>query len=180
MVIETPEVEVVVSGARNLPVEAGKQPIDRLALSRRRGASDPDLIHWIENAGLDLAIHHRKIPASDIDTQEVEQLVLDDRSADGSAGLDAVLRRVKRREGVLGVEAGATQKVKNIAVGFVGAALGDRVHHATHGASVFRGEIGADHLKFLYRVLRDLRLNARTAGILVIELLGVVVTIQQE
>ena len=118
MVIDAPEVEVVVSGARDLPVEAGKQRIDGLALRRRRGqaASDPDLINWIEDADLDLAIHHREIPASDIDAQEVEQLVLDDRSTDGSAGLDAVFGRIKRREGVLCVEPGAAQEVKNIAV----------------------------------------------------------------
>src|SRR5580704_5377752 len=114
MVIDTPEIEVVVSGARNLPVEAGKQTIDGLALRRRRGASDPDLINGIEDADFDLAIHHREIPASDIDAQEVEQLVLNDRSTDGSAGLDAVFGRIKRREGVCCVEPGTAQEVKNI------------------------------------------------------------------
>ena len=80
----------------------------------------------------------------------------------------------------MGIEAGAAQEVERAAVKVVGAALGHRVHHAAHGAAVFRRDIRRHHLKLLHRVRRDLRLDARAAGVLVVELLGVVVAVEQE
>src|SRR5208337_1035182 len=84
------------------------------------------------------------------------------------------------RERIVCVKPGGTQEVKRTAVNLIAAALGDGVDHAAHGAAIFGGEVGGDYLEFLHRVGRDLRLDAGSSRVLVVELLGIIVAVQQE
>src|ERR1019366_8527737 len=180
VVIEFSESEIVVIGAWNLAEEAGQKCVDRVALRRSGGAANPLLRRSVDDTSLHIAVDHRELPVSYIRCEEVEELVLDDCPADGAAAFHPLFGRVKTGERVVRIEAGAAEVVETGPVNGVGAALRHRVDDAAHGAAVFRREIVGDNLKLLYGVRSQLGLYTGASGVLVIELFGIVVAVQQE
>ena len=191
VVIQFPQVQLLRQGARNLSPEARQQAVDSGALrgSGRRlhggagvgghAATVPGLGGAVDRGGVEAAGHGEVAPRH-FAAQEVEQLVLDDGPAHGAAKLVALLRGREGGERIARVEPGAAVEPEASAVDLVAAALGHGVDHAAHGAAVLGRKVRGHHLEFLHRVLRNLRGDARSAGVLVVVLLGGIGAVHQE
>ena len=83
---------------------------------------------------------------------EEEQLVLDDRAADGRAELVALqawaLRKRRAEQKAGGVQIGVAEKLVSGAVKLVGSRFHDGVHHRAAHASVFGAVIAGDDFEF--------------------------------
>src|ERR1700743_477983 len=173
---------MVVVRSRDLAEETRQQRVDGVALSGcgRETAADEALSRGVDDTVQHIAVRQRKIAVSQIEAEEVEQLVLDDGATDCAATLDALLARIEGRERVPGVETGAAEEVEAISVHRIPTAFGYRVDDTAHGAAVLGRIVVRDNLKLLNDFLRELRLDARAAGVLVIELLCVVIPVEQK
>ena len=124
-----------------------------------------------------VAIEHAADAAEAVVGEEVEELVLDDGAADRAAKLvllmdglgeqercGAVVQGLELVVGVERVERGVTQRVEEIAVDVVGAALGDGVDLAAGGLTELDGVVGGFGLELLDGVGRvDVRRTRGTA-----------------
>ena len=143
------------------------------AASRGRVRSPPvGLPLRVEQSGADVGRNDRILTALQFAVEEIEQLVLLDRTADAEAGLMTPIRRIDSlRRGVGRIQSSVAEEPVGGAVNRIGAAASDGIDHAARGAPVLRKEIAGDDLEFLDGVLRDV-IGARAAGVLVVKLVG--------
>src|SRR5206468_3027602 len=107
-------------------------------------------------------------------------LVLNNLSAGAGPKLVALLQWIDGGEGVLGVEFLIAEEPVSGAMELITSAARDCVHHAAGSVSELRRVVVGHNLKLLHGVLRNLRRDARSAGVLVVILIGRIVSIRQE
>jgi hypothetical protein len=106
----------------------------------RRGWDEPD------DAG------GRAANARALIAAEIEQLVLDDRAAHGSAELVALQRILHGSEELPGIHCAVAQEIEHRSVDLVGTGTGDDVDHAAAGIAELRREIARLQIEFLHRI----------------------------
>src|SRR6185295_10380779 len=112
--------------------------------------------------------------------EKIEYLIFDQGTAQTRASLISNVLRCESRIAVAGVQAAIAEEPVTGSVNIVASALGNRVHHAAHGLTVFRGEVVGNHLELLHGLLRDRAADARSAGVLVEVGVGRVISVCQE
>ena len=161
---------------------ARQYSVDRAALFRGGwcAASYELLCRAINDAGPVNAGRDREVSPRSIEIEEIEQLIPTNSAAGAEACLMANFGGIEARVPVARVERAVAEKPIERTVEVVAAAPRDCVHYAARCAAVFRREVRRQHLKLLHGILRNLRSDAGTSGVLVKVLLGRVAAIEQE
>ena len=90
------------------------------------------------------------------------------------------LRRIEARVAVTRVERAVAEEPERRAMDIVRSAACHGVDHSARCAAELRQVGCCNHLKFLYRVLRDLRADACATGSFLVVLIGRIVSVGEE
>ena len=130
--------------------------------------------------GLDAQVRAGKFRDDLLERAEEEGLVLYYRATDGGAELFAgeILERLV--VGGVGAQFFMPLEVKDTAVNFVGAGLGNDVYHSTGGAAKLGAGARGNHLEFLDGVHGDVNLRALAADLFAEEAVVVVAAVEAD